>query len=132
MKKTVRTFILFTLLFLSGQAVFGQANLAREIGCDVYLPNAFTPNNDQVNDVFTIKHGEDCQVEDLQLRIFDRWGRIVYEITDTRTKIAWDGTYRGRPLPGGVYMLDVKIGLRNFQTKEYQTFEKKGSIVLVR
>lgn len=131
-KKIVRKFVILGLLLLAGSSMWGQANLAQQIGCPVYLPNAFTPNNDQVNDVFTIKHGEDCQIEELQLRIFDRWGRIVYELTDARAKIAWDGTFRGRPLPGGVYMLDVKIGLRNYQTKEFNTFSKKGSVVLVR
>ncbi len=69
----------------------------------VYIPNAFTPNGDGVNDTWGIV-GEGYLYYDLQ--IFDRWGRLLHSgrFTD---EVAWDGTLNGRKLPSAAYVYKV-------------------------
>lgn len=58
----------------------------------IYVPNAFSPNNDGINDLFyPIVNGLDPT--EYKLEIYDRWGELVYETTDHKDK--WDGGYQG-------------------------------------
>lgn len=67
------------------------------------VPNAFTPNNDQINDVF--KPLLDCAPTDYLFRIFNRWGNLVFETTDYEA--AWDGTFNNQPAPMDTYIWTV-------------------------
>ncbi len=72
--------------------------------CNIYIPNAFSPNGDQINDALNcyVKCAIDFKV--LRFQVFDRWGNQVYFLTDTTAAaIAWDGTFRGELLEQGVY-----------------------------
>lgn len=64
----------------------------------VYVPNAFTPNGDGNNDVLYIRS---TIIEEAALRIFNRWGELVFETNDL--SIGWDGTWRGKPVTPDVY-----------------------------
>ena len=65
--------------------------------CDkLYLPNAFSPNNDGVNDRFKVLNKNEIQL--IELKVFDRWGNKVFETTDPEQ--SWDGSYRGKS--GGI------------------------------
>ena len=64
----------------------------------VWVPNAFTPNGDDINDEFYVQSEG---FTDYQLRIYDRWGKIVFESTDPSAR--WNGTYRGQVVPEGVF-----------------------------
>jgi gliding motility-associated-like protein len=64
----------------------------------LYVPNAFTPNGDGLNDIFS---AEGLFIQDFSLQIFDRWGRLVYHGTDIAE--GWDGTAEGMPAPPGAY-----------------------------
>lgn len=86
----------------------------------VYVPNAFTPDGDGVNDLFGAQ-GQGIDKSDFQLTVFDRWGRPVYQTTD-RDK-PWDGTHGGNggePAMQGVYAwkLEVADAYKGFR-KEY-------------
>jgi len=75
--------------------------------CDgpyVFIPNAFTPNGDNNNDVLYVRG---IYIEKMIFRIFDRWGEMVFESTDPL--IGWDGTFRDKKLDPDVYdyYLDV-------------------------
>ena len=64
------------------------------------IPNMISPNGDGANDVFRIKYDG---VNDISiLRIFNRWGQLVYETTDIGQ--FWDGSFRGKQLNPGVYV----------------------------
>ncbi|MDG1331736.1 MAG: choice-of-anchor L domain-containing protein [Crocinitomicaceae bacterium] len=80
---------------------------------DLFVPTAFSPNGDNNNESFGIKINADC-VEEMNLRVFDRWGERVFETTDPETK--WDGSYRGEPLSAGVFVYTLEIKL-NFETE---------------
>ncbi len=64
---------------------------------DTFVPNAFTPNGDGINDTWNIKFADsNCTVN-----IFNRWGQTVF--SSIGYGIPWDGNYRGTPLPAGTY-----------------------------
>ncbi len=68
--------------------------------CDVYIPNSFTPNDDDRNDVFSPVF--QCEYNYFSLTIFDRWGNTVY--TSTNMSAKWDGKFKGNPCPDDVYV----------------------------
>ncbi len=71
-----------------------------------YIPNAFTPNADGDNDIFTAV-GE--EIEDFQMQIFDRWGELIYETSNLQS--GWDGTAKGGSdiSMEGVYVYNIKL-----------------------
>jgi gliding motility-associated-like protein len=71
-----------------------------ETGDDIFIPTAFTPNGDGLNDLFRPVYPPHYTLADLQ--IFDRWGNIVYA-SNAGGKTGWDGTYNGKNVEMGVY-----------------------------
>lgn len=70
-------------------------------GCAMPLvPNCFTPNGDEVNDVFRML--PDPKIEQRSLQVFSRWGEKVFDSLTGKT--SWDGTNKGRPAPSDVYV----------------------------
>lgn len=81
----------------------------------VYIPNAFTPNDDGVNDVFSLMTNDE-RIEVIQLEVFDRWGGVVFEQSNyfpAQERRPWDGTYRGSLLNPGIYICKVQLKLPN-------------------
>ena len=69
-------------------------------GCNpIIFPNSFTPNGDNINDVFKPLLDSDPLVYDLS--VFDRWGKLLFQSKSFYT--GWDGKYGGRPVAFGVY-----------------------------
>lgn len=101
-----------------------RVNLRVEPEFRFWLPNAFTPNNDGLNDTFgPVFMG----IREFDFKIFDRWGQEVFTTTDAGKM--WDGTVNGGNLiaPGGVYAW--RIVMRNVFGKQFKT---DGKVVLVR
>ena len=73
-----------------------------------FIPNAFTPNHDGVNDLFQI-YGNNFTSE--YLTIFDRWGNKVYETHNLNE--GWDGRYHNQIVAGGVYVYHAEIEFYN-------------------
>lgn len=72
----------------------------------LYVPNAFSPNDDGQNETFSVQ-GESVSTDGFLLRIFDRNGTIIFETTDMNE--SWDGNAKdGTPLPTGVYVWKVE------------------------
>jgi len=90
----------------------------------IYVPTAFTPNNDTKNDIFRIL-GTDV-VTQFSLRIFNRYGQVIFETSD-KSK-GWDGTIKGGPSPSGGYVYIVKYKAPNFPDVQVE----KGSFLLIR
>lgn len=77
------------------------------------FPNAFSPNDDKINDVYGAKgvnnpesQGHWKSIVEFHGYIFNRWGQKLFEWTDVSK--GWDGTYKGNPVKEGVYYLLVK------------------------
>ncbi|MCX6231641.1 MAG: gliding motility-associated C-terminal domain-containing protein, partial [Bacteroidetes bacterium] len=88
----------------------------------IFIPNGFSPNNDNKNDVFYVRSEI---LFDMDLQIFDRWGEKVFETN--ATTFGWDGKFKGNNCQPGVYVYYFKGKCQN-----KKTFEKKGNITLIR
>ena len=78
-----------------------------EVDGEIYVPNVFSPNDDQVNDLFLILPGNDVQINSIEGTIFDRWGNVVYH--SGQLTFTWDGKYTDQPVLPGVYVYVLKI-----------------------
>lgn len=81
----------------------------------VYLPSAFSPNGDGVNDFFTVYTNAFVrQVVDLQ--VYDRWGNQVFarrQFSPNEPHLGWDGRYRGKLLSASTYLCRVELELQS-------------------
>ena len=78
---------------------------------DVYVPNVFSPNGDNLNDVFTLFTDADV-TEITVLEVYDRWGDLVYKrekFPPNDPTIGWDGKFAGEDLNPGVYVYRMEI-----------------------
>ena len=87
-----------------------------------FVPNAFTPNGDGNNDYF---FGDGVGVKDYEMRIFNRWGEMIYHSVGKRE--TWDGRVNGIIAPNGVYIW--KMQLTGYDGTDY---EKTGHVSLIR
>lgn len=81
----------------------------------VFIPNIFSPNGDGINDVFMIFAGDAVKSIKL-LRIFDRWGDMVFEIEDflpNDPQFGWDGRFKGRMMNNAVFVYYTVVELIN-------------------
>jgi len=87
---------------------------------DIYVPTAFSPNGDGLNDTWRIEAL--VAVPNARLTVYNRFGTIVFETTGNSKD--WDGSYKGQALHTGsyVYMIDLKNGRPI----------KKGTVMIVR
>ena len=93
---------------LATDSVFVEVNKVRK----AYFPNAFTPNNDGLNDYFTV-FGAVPNVQLVKkMAIFNRWGMLIFEknnfVANEPTE-GWDGTLNGKPVENGVYVYAIDI-----------------------
>ena len=72
-----------------------------------FAPNAFTPDGDEHNQTWEF-HINGIDVGDFHLRIFDRWGELIWESFDSQ--VYWDGTYKGKIVKEGMYIYTVECG----------------------
>jgi gliding motility-associated-like protein len=98
--------------------------------CKLITPNAFTPNDDGVNDFFRLSLSGTCEAAVYSLKIYDRWGRQVFESNDATTE--WDGTYDGQQLKEGVYLWQASVKWAGDMSAENKIETKKGTLVLIR
>ena len=94
------------------------------VECGLEVPNIFSPNQDGVNDIFGVF--TNCVPTDFQLRIYSRWGKLIYSSNNYATP--WEGAYNGAPAPADVYIYYLTYQLPN--DTELQTV--KGDLTLVR
>ncbi len=88
-----------------------------------YVPNAFTPNGDGLNDIFRAVPAGIATTE--YFRVFNRYGQVVFETNQWLR--GWDGRFQGKDQPGGVYIWIVKGKDRNGRV-----VEEKGTVTLIR
>ncbi len=76
------------------------------------MPNAFSPNNDRINDIYKVKEYQN--IVEFRATIFNRWGQKLYEWTNIEG--GWDGKYRGQDVKQGTYFVQVKARGADGQT----------------
>lgn len=87
----------------------------------IFIPNSFTPNNDGLNEVFSI---EGFGIRSYHLEIFDRWGTLIFVSSDTMQ--GWDGKYKNVRAKNDVYVYKAVI-----TTITDQVLEKVGHVTLI-
>ncbi len=95
----------------------------------VYIPNAFSPNDDGINDIFMIFAGKGV-AEVKTLMIFDRWGETMMELRNFQPNdpdFGWDGFFRGDRLQPAVFVYFAEVEFEDGSTELY-----KGDLTLVR
>ena len=92
------------------------------IGPSLYIPNAFTPNGDGLNEEFQLKG---LYIAEFHLMMFDRWGALIFESFDIN--YSWDGMYHGKAAQEGVYVWLVSS--RGFDETR---IDRRGSCTLIR
>ncbi|WP_080056172.1 gliding motility-associated C-terminal domain-containing protein [Spirosoma aerolatum] len=94
---------------------------------DTYIPDAFTPNGDAMNDQLQIRHAGTFLA--YQFRIFDRWGSVIFTSKDPEH--SWDGTYLSQPCETGSYAWTFDYSIRTI-TNEERRVSKSGWVLLIR
>ena len=90
----------------------------------IFVPKAFTPNNDDNNDRFIVRG---ANIKELRFIVWDRWGEKVYETTDI-SALGWDGTYNGKTLNPGVFVYLLTAELTNGEC-DIMLFASNGKAV---
>ncbi len=94
--------------------------------CYTDMPNAFSPNGDHVNDYFYPRQLLRSDVASMRLRIFNRWGQLVFQTTNKEGH-GWDGRFNEQDQPQGVYIYTIHIVMNNGSEESYE-----GNITLIR
>lgn len=94
----------------------------------IYLPTAFSPNNDGINDIFYPLSERSQPIR--SLRIYDRWGKTLYERTNFSSNdaaIGWDGTFNGKVVDNQIYVWHIV-----FDDIFGQPVQEKGEVQVIR
>lgn len=103
-----------------GQSISNEVTAIKEP--NLFYPKAFTPNGDNLNDVFYV-FGQ--YLVEFELNIFNRWGELLFSTNDISK--GWDGKFRGNMQPEGTYTF-----IANLTDLSGRTFKRSGSVVLLR
>jgi gliding motility-associated-like protein len=86
------------------------------------IPDAFTPNNDNINERFEVKG---LFIGSFQMSIFNRWGEVVFQTNDINN--SWDGMINGEVAPTGSYVYKAEV-----TDTSNKAFSKSGAFLLIR
>lgn len=95
---------------------------ARLLNQDLFIPNAFTPNNDGLNDLF---RAEGNIIAGQNMKVFNQWGELIFETSAAGA--GWDGCHKGKAQPVGVYIYAIRLKLA-----DGTEILRKGSVNLIR
>ncbi len=118
---------LVTLIALNGSCSDTAKNtITIEAFTAFYIPNTFSPNDDDLNDAFGIQ-GSGILAEEFLMQIYNRWGELIFETVNPSTK--WEGkSINGLQVPTGVYVYNIEFRLKNQSEKK----KAKGHLTLFR
>lgn len=94
--------------------------------CYINVPNAFTPDGDNLNDYFFPRDWLSKGVASFKLQIFNRWGQEIFSTTNINGR-GWDGKFNGIDQPMGVYVYMIEATFKNGASEK-----KEGNVTLLR
>lgn len=89
---------------------------------DIFVPDAFTPNDDGSNDLLFVRGRH---ITDMDLKVFDRWGELVFSTTDQ--SVGWDGKYKGKLVEPAVFVYWLEA-----TCADGQRYFTKGNVTVIR
>jgi gliding motility-associated-like protein len=105
------TVITATIYAGSGCEATDVLNLSVDRNFDIYVPNVFSPNRDDINDEVTVYAGNQVK-RIVEFEIFDRWGEKVFSNSDFAPNLeneGWDGYFNGLLMQPGVFVYWAKV-----------------------
>jgi len=113
-------------IFSNSTRCFNSDKIEIKEGCEprLFVPEIFTANNEGINDILQIPS---AHITDFELRIFNRWGEIIFESKDPER--IWDGSYKGQVIAPMMYAFVVSYKSSDFPEREKIT--RRGAIMLV-
>jgi gliding motility-associated-like protein len=126
----VKKVIILLLMIVFGLSMEAQTNPNENNDCGFFHPNAFSPNRDNTNDEFRVIVQNNCDPISYHLRIFDRYGRLVFESMDPNE--SWNGEYNARQVKEGVYLWQLQAVYTVPSGSESVRLDEKGSVMLMR
>ena len=99
-----------------------QVIFAVEKNYDVYIPNAFSPNDDTMNDFFMV-YGDENIKEILNMSLYTRWGEQVFEgfnLAPNDEPSGWDGSHRGEMMNPGVFVYKIQVEFFDGFIEDYE------------
>ncbi|MFK7786395.1 MAG: gliding motility-associated C-terminal domain-containing protein [Crocinitomicaceae bacterium] len=99
------------------------SSILKNCYCELFVPNAFTPNSSNLNETFGAVAG--CPLAKFELAVYNRWGEIIFETNDI--SIQWDATYLGKIVPDGMYSWKVL-----YQFSDLVEDQMTGHVVVIR
>ncbi|HFA50947.1 MAG TPA: T9SS type B sorting domain-containing protein [Bacteroidetes bacterium] len=113
----------------NGCAVTDNVQVSMSRSSSVFIPNAFTPNNDNINDFFTI-YTDKSVAKVNSFLVYDRWGELMYEqwnFQPNKDQIGWDGRLDGRFMQPAVFAYTAEVEYTDGRTEVFM-----GNVVLIR
>jgi gliding motility-associated-like protein len=95
--------------------------ISTNVSAQIFIPNAFTPNNDGRNDIFKVVNITTEKIT--ELNIFNRWGILIYH---SQNNSGWDGTYNNILQSTGVYLYYITYSNND------SIFIMRGNVTLIR
>lgn len=110
---------------MNGCLAYDEVKISLDCKDEIFVPTAFSPNGDGINDVFQILADTE-NIKLVKLNVFNRWGEKVFD--GSLLNPIWDGNYKGKPAPIDQYIWWVEyIALQSNETKTV-----KGTVVIVK
>ncbi len=116
--------VYYATVTIDGCSVTDSVTIHKD--CYVNIPNSFTPNDDGLNDYFFPRQLLASGVKKFSMRIFSRWGQIIYETTNPGGR-GWDGKFNDKFQPNGVYIYQIEVDFTNGHSEKYT-----GNVTLLR
>ncbi len=95
---------------------------------DFFIPNIFSPNGDNINDVFVVRMNDGLKILTMEGSIFDRWGNLVFR--SETIPFSWSGEFSDHRVLPGVYVYAIKFSYE--LNKEFIKENLTGDITEVR
>ena len=92
---------------------------------EIKMPNAFTPNNDNINDFFNIVTKNEKMYQVVKFNVFNRQGKLIYD--NENAQLGWDGKHKDEELISDTYIYLIIV-----QSRGGQSFKFSGEVLLLR
>lgn len=101
--------------------------------CPIFVPTAFTPNGDTRNDRWGASINPSCKEVEFNLRVFDRWGRLLFHARESGERFWWNGRdVRDQRLRADIYVWQLDAVFMDPSDQEQVRIQRKGTVALIR